>query len=333
MSATVLQKRLRKRAQQHSFWCRQLFFCRFCFCRTASRWYCANCWISHVYKWLFITQHAITIGMWNSYWGNLESVKTSLAMGIAFIEDTDAVSSHKCSMKADLVPPFCGHVVCSFSWFTFIVRHKPGRSNHAGLCTYCKKQGSFLESTRRHHRVSASWNGLELSIYFFKYISLEVSLFPSKVSARSCPYPRCHTYSPACTCCRAILDRAREQTDSEQGRSYGQASSGTCVTRHICCLIRYLYLFSFRIVSLAYPLIQAIRLTGMSLMWASGLLPTKWTYFTMHSRRTWSMADDCARWMKKLSERYLFLSKAVAPACSSWLPLSSNKVIFSSLWQ
>ncbi len=46
---------------------------------------CTNLFLLH--------QRAVTIGMWNSYSGLLERVKTLLEMGLISINDKDAVSS------------------------------------------------------------------------------------------------------------------------------------------------------------------------------------------------------------------------------------------------
>jgi hypothetical protein len=72
-------------------------------------------------------QHAVTIGMENSFWGNLEQVKTLLEMGLISIDDKDAVSL--------LASAHAFHLLARdpHSHNRSLSSHSTGRPHHAGL--------------------------------------------------------------------------------------------------------------------------------------------------------------------------------------------------------
>jgi hypothetical protein len=67
--------------------------------RATSYWYHTLPRMPTVLTNLFLPyQRKVTVGMCNSYWGQLKRVKTLLEMGLVSIDDKDAVSSPAVSM-------------------------------------------------------------------------------------------------------------------------------------------------------------------------------------------------------------------------------------------
>jgi hypothetical protein len=93
-------------------------------------------------NWYLSHQLAVTIGMYNSCWGELKHVKTLLDKGLVSIDDKDAVSS--LAVVQEL----------AFFWRS-LLSHSPVWPHYAGLRDHCEEQRTNLVRTEWNHNISA----------------------------------------------------------------------------------------------------------------------------------------------------------------------------------